>query len=185
MLLPNLVTTLFAKYISSPLALNLIEGVFRLLFFFIYIVYVSKLEDVKRVFEYHGAEHKSIHAYESGEELTVENIKKHSIMHKRCGTSFLFMVMMISIIVLSFFGWPSVIMRIVTRVIALPIVAGISYEVNRIMGRLDNKLCNALSLPGLLIQKYATVKEPDDSQIEVAIVALKSVLPSEGEDDSW
>ena len=155
------------------------------MFFFIYIVYVSKLEDVKRVFEYHGAEHKSIHAYESGEELTVENIKKHSIMHKRCGTSFLFMVMMISIIVLSFFGWPSVIMRIVTRVIALPIVAGISYEVNRIMGRLDNKLCNALSLPGLLIQKYATVKEPDDSQIEVAIVALKSVLPSQGEDDSW
>ena len=185
MLLPNFITTLFAKYIGSPLVLKLIEGIFRLLFFFIYIVYVSKLEDVKRVFEYHGAEHKSIHAYENGVELTVENIKKYPIMHKRCGTSFLFMVMMISIIVLSFFGWPNMIMRIVTRVIALPIVAGISYEVNKIMGRLDNNLCNALAKPGLLIQKYATVKEPDDSQIEVAIAALKSVLPSQGEDDSW
>lgn len=185
MLLPNFVTSFFTKYINNPLILNLIEGVFRLLFFFIYLIYVSKLDDIKRVFEYHGAEHKSIHAYENGEELTVENVKKYSIMHKRCGTSFLFMVMMISIIVLSFFGWPNVLMRIVTRIIALPIIAGISYEINRILGKMDNKLCKVLSGPGLLMQKLATVKEPDDFQIEVAIMALKSVLPQEGEDDSW
>lgn len=185
MLLPNLLTTFFAKYISSSILLNIIEGIFRLIIFFVYLVYVSKLEDIKRVFEYHGAEHKSIHCYENGEELTVENIKKYPIMHKRCGTSFLFMVMFISIIVLSFFGWPSLIFRILSRIIALPIVAGISYEVNKQIGRYDNGLCNTLAYPGLLIQKYATVKEPDDSQIEVAIVALKSVLPTQGENDSW
>lgn len=185
MLLPNLLTTFFAKYISSSILLNIIEGIFRLIIFFAYLVYVSKLEDIKRVFEYHGAEHKSIHCYENGEELTVENIKKYPIMHKRCGTSFLFMVMFISIIVLSFFGWPSLIFRILSRIIALPIVAGISYEVNKQIGRYDNGLCSTLAYPGLLIQKYATVKEPDDSQIEVAIVALKSVLPTQGENDSW
>lgn len=185
MLLPNFITSFLTGYIQSPLALNLVEGIIRLIFFFTYIVYVSKLEDIKRVFEYHGAEHKSIHAYENGDELTVENIKKYPIMHKRCGTSFLFMVMMVSILVLSFFGWPSIVMRIFTRIIALPIVAGISYEINKVMGRMDNKICNAMSFPGLMIQKYATVREPDDSQIEVAIEALKSVLPSEGEDDSW
>lgn len=185
MLLPNFITTFFTRYVDSPLGLNLIEGGFRMLFFFIYIYYVSKVDDIKRVFEYHGAEHKSIHCYEHGEELTVKNIKKYPIMHKRCGTSFLFMVMAISIIVLSFFGWPNIYMRIFSRIIALPIVAGISYEVNKIIGRNDNKVCDALSKPGLLIQKYATVKEPNDEQIEVAIEALKSVLPTEGEDDSW
>lgn len=185
MLLPNFITSFFARHIESPLALNLIEGAFRISFFLIYVFYVSKLEDIKRVFEYHGAEHKSIHCYEHGEELTVENIKKYPIMHKRCGTSFLFMVMVISIIVLSFFGWPNIYMRIFSRIIALPIVAGISYEINKLIGRYDNKVCDALSKPGLLIQKYATVREPNGEQIEVAIEALKSVLPDEGEDDSW
>lgn len=185
MLLPNFITTFFTRYVESPLALNLIEGAFRMSFFLLYVYYVSKLDDIKRVFEYHGAEHKSIHCYEHGEELTVENIKKYPIMHKRCGTSFLFMVMAISIIVLSFFGWPNIYMRIFSRIIALPIVAGISYEINKIIGRNDNKVCNALSKPGLLIQKYATVREPNSEQIEVAIEALKSVLPDEGEDDSW
>lgn len=185
MLLPNLITSFFMRYTDSPLALNIIEGILRLTIFFIYLIYVSKLEDIKRVFEYHGAEHKSIHCYENGLDLTVENIRKFPIMHKRCGTSFLFMVMFISIIVLSFFGWPNLVMRIVSRIIALPIVAGISYEVNKLIGKYDNKLCSALAYPGLMIQKLATVKEPDDSQIEVAIAALKLVLPKDGEDDSW
>lgn len=185
MLIPNFITSFFQNYINSPLLLNIVEGIFRISFFLLYVVYVSKLEDIKRVFEYHGAEHKSIHCYENGEELTVENIKKYPIMHKRCGTSFLFMVMIVSIVVLSFFGWPSLIMRILSRIIALPIVAGISYEINKIMGRYDNSICNTLSYPGLLIQKYATVREPDDEQIEVAIKALESVLPGEGEKDNW
>ncbi|MDO5028369.1 MAG: DUF1385 domain-containing protein [Bacillota bacterium] len=185
MVLPNLITSFFMRFTESPLLLNIIEGILRLVFFFIYLIYVSKLEDIKRVFEYHGAEHKSIHCYENGLELTVENIKKFPIMHKRCGTSFLFMVMFISIIVLSFFGWPSLLYRILSRIIALPIVSGISYEVNKLIGKYDNKLCSTLAYPGLMIQKLATVKEPDDSQIEVAIEALKLVLPKEGEDDSW
>lgn len=185
MLIPNLITSFFMRYTDSPLALNIIEGILRLTIFFIYLVYVSKLEDIKRVFEYHGAEHKSIHCYENGLDLTVENIKKFPIMHKRCGTSFLFMVMFISIIVLSFFGWPNLLMRMLFRIIALPIVAGISYEVNKLIGKYDNKLCSVLAYPGLMIQKLATVKEPDDKQIEVAIAALKLVLPKDGEDDSW
>lgn len=185
MLIPNFITSFFQSYIESPLLLNMVEGVFRILIFLIYVVYVSKLDDIKRVFEYHGAEHKSIHCYENGEELTVENIKKYPIMHKRCGTSFLFMVMIVSVVVLSFFGWPNIYMRILSRILALPIVGGISYEINRLIGKYDNKLCNTLSYPGVLIQKYATVKEPNEEQIEVAILALESVLPRKGENDNW
>lgn len=185
MVLPNLIVSLLFSNMESTIGKNLVEGLFRILFFLIYIYYVSKLEDIKRVFEYHGAEHKSIHCYEHGEELTVENIKKYPIMHKRCGTSFLFMVMIVSIIVLSFFGWPNPLMRLITRIFALPIVAGISYEINRQIGKMDNKFSDILAYPGLMIQKYATVREPDSQQIEVAIEALKQVLPNEGEDDSW
>ena len=185
MLLPNFIASFATRFTSNVIILNLFEGVIRIAVFFIYLVYISKLEDIRRVFEYHGAEHKSIHCYEANEELTVENIKKYPIMHKRCGTSFLFMVMLVSIVVLSFFGWPNPLMRFLTRILAFPIIAGISYEVNRFMGKHENKLCSVLSFPGMMIQKYATVREPDDSQIEVAIAALKSVLPSEGEDDNW
>lgn len=185
MLLPNFFASFFTRFTTNVLFLNLIEGIIRIGIFFIYLVYISKLEDIRRVFEYHGAEHKSIHCYEAGEELTVQNIKKYPIMHKRCGTSFLFMVMIISIVVLSFFGWPNPLMRFVTRILTFPIIAGISYEVNRFMGKYENKVCSVLSFPGMMIQKYATVKEPDDSQIEVAIAALKSVLPTEGENDNW
>lgn len=185
MLIPNFITSFFQSRINNSFALNIIEGIIRLSFFVIYVFYISKLDDIKRVFEYHGAEHKSIHCYENGEELTVENIKKYPIMHKRCGTSFLFMVMIVSIVVLSFFGWPNLLFRILSRVIALPIIGGISYEINKLIGRYDNSICNVMSYPGLLIQKYATVREPDDKQIEVAIEALKSVLPKQGESDNW
>lgn len=185
MIIPNILTSVFKKWIANPIYLNLIEGVIRVSIFFIYVLWISKLEDIKRVFEYHGAEHKSIHCYESMEELTVENVRKQPILHPRCGTSFLFMVMIISIFVLSFFGWPSPLQRILIRVLMFPVIAGISYEVNRLIGKSDSKLSYILSYPGLMVQKYATVREPDDSQIEVAIEALKSVIPANKDDDLW
>lgn len=185
MIIPSLTAGLLSKHTESSIVLNLFEGILRLVVFGIYLYYVSKIDDIKRVFEYHGSEHKTIHCYEAGDELTVENVKKYPIVHPRCGTSFLFMVMIISILVLSFFGWPNPLMRVVSRIIALPIVAGISYEINRIIGKSDSKVCKVLAIPGLEIQKYATVREPDDSMIEVAIESLKAVLPDEGESDLW
>lgn len=185
MVLPNILTSLLKGNITNTILLNLVEGLIRILIFFIYIVWVSKVDDVKRVFEYHGAEHKTIHAYENGEELTVENVKKYPILHARCGTSFLFMVMLVSILVLSFFGWPNPLMRILVRVLMFPVIAGISYEINRFIGRSDSRFCYILSYPGLMIQKYATVKEPDDEQIEVAIKSLLAVIPEDMEADRW
>lgn len=185
MVLPNLVTSIFKNRISSPIILNLIEGVFRIIIFLVYVVLVSKLEDIKRVFQYHGAEHKSIHCYENEMDLTVENVKKFPILHPRCGTSFLFMVMIVSILVLSFFGWPNPLLRIVTRIAMFPVIAGISYEINKYIGRSDTRFCYALSYPGLMVQKFATVKEPDDSQIEVAIKSLLAVIPEDREADLW
>lgn len=185
MVLPSFITNIFKKQINNPILLNLVEGLFRVLIFFIYVIWISKLEDIKRVFEYHGAEHKSIHCYENQLDLTVENVKKFPILHPRCGTSFLFMVMIISIFVLSFFGWPSPLQRVLIRVVMFPVIAGISYEVNRLIGRSSSKLCYILSYPGLMVQKLATVREPDDEQIEVAIQALLPVIPEDGEEDKW
>lgn len=185
MILPNLLTSLLKRNITSPILLNLIEGVIRIIIFAIYLVSIARMEDIGRVFEYHGAEHKTIHCYENGDDLTVENVKKYSILHPRCGTSFLFMVMIVSIFVLSFFGWPSPLMRLVTRILMLPVIAGISYEINRLIGKSSGKLAYILSYPGLMIQKFATVKEPDSEQIEVAIVALEAVLTGNKEEDKW
>ena len=172
-LLPSFFTNLFKNKIKSPFLFNLIEGLIRIIIFLIYVVSISKMEDVDRVFEYHGAEHKTIHCYENGEELTVENVKKYPILHPRCGTSFLFMVMLVSILVLSFFGWPNPLQRFLIRLLMLPVIAGISYEINRLIGKSNSRFAYYLSYPGLFLQKIATVKEPDGEQIEVAIVALK------------
>ncbi|WP_422485109.1 DUF1385 domain-containing protein [Gudongella sp. DL1XJH-153] len=185
MVLPNIITNFLKGSIQNTIVLNLIEGIIRISIFLLYVVWVSKLDDVKRVFQYHGAEHKSIHCYENEMELTVENVKRFPILHARCGTSFLFMVMAVSIVVLSFFGWPNPVMRVLTRVLMFPVIAGISYEINRFIGRSDSRLCYALSYPGLMIQKYATVKEPDESQIEVAIQSLLAVIPEDKEADRW
>ena len=185
MLAPTFFTNLFKKRIDSPIGLNLIEGVIRVSIFMGYVILVSKLEDVKRVFEYHGAEHKTIHCYEAEEELTVENVKKYPILHPRCGTSFLFTVMIISIITFSFFGWPSPLQRLLLRVILLPVIAGISYEINRIIGKSTGKVAYCISYPGLLVQKLATTREPDDEQIAVALEALKCVLVDDKEADKW
>jgi uncharacterized protein YqhQ len=185
MVLPSVITNFVKGSISNSILLNLIEGFIRIIIFLIYIIWVSKIDDVRRVFEYHGAEHKTIHCYEHGEELTVENVKKYPILHPRCGTSFLFMVMIVSILVLSFFGWPNPILRVLIRVLMFPVIAGISYEINRFIGRSDLKACYYLSFPGLMIQKFATVKEPDGEQIEVAIKSLLAVIPEDREADKW
>ncbi len=184
-MLPTFLTNLLKEKASSSIVLNLVEGLIRIALFLIYVVLVSKMEDTKRIFEYHGAEHKTIHCYENGEELIVENVKKYPILHPRCGTSFLFMVMIVSILVLSFFGWPNPLQRFLIRLIMIPFVAGISYEINRLIGKSNSKLAYLISYPGLMLQKIATVKEPDESQIEVAIEALKAVLTGNKEEDLW
>lgn len=185
MLTPTLATNFLKSKIQTPITLNLIEGLVRVIIFLAYILIVSKLEDIKRVFEYHGAEHKTIHCYENEEELTVENVKKYPILHPRCGTSFLFTVMIISILVFSFFGWPDPLKRFILRIVLLPVIAGISYEINKLIGKSTGKIAYIISYPGLLIQKIATTKEPDDSQIEVAIEALKGALVEDKEADKW
>ena len=184
-LLPSFFTNFFKSRIETPFLLNLVEGGVRILIFLIYVTAVSKMEDVGRVFEYHGAEHKTIHCYENGDDLTVENVKKYPILHPRCGTSFLFMVMIVSILVLSFFGWPNPLQRLLIRLLMLPVIAGISYEINRIIGKSSSPVAYYLSYPGLMIQKIATTKEPDEEQIEVAIEALKAVLTENKEEDLW
>lgn len=185
MILPTIITNFFKSKINSTIGLNLLEGLVRIIIFLVYVISVSKFDDIKRVFEYHGAEHKTIHCYENEEELTVENVKKYPILHPRCGTSFLFMVMIISILVLSFFGWPNPLQRFLVRILMFPVIAGISYELNRLIGKSNSSLAYILSYPGLMIQKLATVKEPDGEQIEVAIMALDAVLTDNREEDKW
>lgn len=183
---PTLLTNILKNLVKNTFLLNLIEGVIRVGLFVGYVYMVSKLDDIKRVFMYHGAEHKTIHCYEHGEELTVDNVRKYSTLHPRCGTSFMINVMLISIIVFSFFGWPNPLMRLVIRLAMLPVIAGISYELNKYVGRCEkeNILTKIISYPGFLIQKITT-KEPDDSMIEVAIEAMSRVIPANGVDDTW
>lgn len=183
-LLPAVIAGFLKGLIENHILLTLAEGVVRISIFVIYIALVSKMEDIKRVFMYHGAEHKSIHCFESGEELTVENVRKHSRLHPRCGTSFLLIVMVISIIVFSFISWNNPFIRLVLRLALLPVVAGISYEIIKFAGRHDNRLTRIISAPGKWFQ-YITTNEPDDSQIEVAILSLKAVIPENTEDAKW
>ncbi len=183
---PTILTNLLKAIIPNSLLLNLVEGIVRVLLFVGYVYMVSKLEEIKRVFMYHGAEHKTIYCYEHGEELTVDNVRKYSTLHPRCGTSFMINVMLISIIVFSFFGWPNPFLRLLIRLAMLPVIAGLSYELNRYVGRCssDNIFTKIITYPGFLIQKITT-KEPDDLMIEVAITAMNKVIPREGEDDRW
>lgn len=183
-LLPTLVVNFIGGVSKSPLIMNMAEGLIRIAIFIGYIAAISGMKDIKRVFEYHGAEHKSIFCYENGEELTVENVRKYKRLHPRCGTSFLFIVMIVSILLFSFFRWPNLLIRLVTRIALMPLVAGISYEIIKWAGRSDSKLVCVVSAPGLWLQKITT-REPDDSQIEVAIEALKNVLVEDKEADLW
>ncbi|MDR0880503.1 MAG: DUF1385 domain-containing protein [Clostridioides sp.] len=179
MLVPTLLGGLFGRWVTNDIALNLIEGGIRICILFAYIIVISKNKDIQRVFEYHGAEHKSIHCFENEEDLTPENARKYKRLHPRCGTNFLFIVMITSIILFSFFGWPNPLLRIVVRIICVPVVSGIAYEIIKLLGRYDNHLTRAVAYPGMMLQ-YLTTKEPDDSQLEVAIASLKSVLDRDG-----
>ena len=163
---------------------NLVEGLFRICIFLAFIYFTSKQSDVHRTYMFHGAEHKTIACYEAGKELTVENARACSRLHPRCGTSFLFMVMIISILFFSLFSWSNVWVRMVTRLALLPVVAGISYEINRFAGRHDNALTNLLRKPGLALQKLTTA-EPTDDMLEVAIEAMNRVIPENEGEDNW
>lgn len=173
-ILPTALTSLVKKAITSNVVvLNIIEGIIRVIIFISYIFIVGKLEDIKRVYQYHGAEHKTIFCYESGIDLTPENAKKFGRLHPRCGTNFLFLVMVISIIIFSFTGWQSIGQRVISRVLLLPVVSGVTYEVIKWLGKSDSKISKIIAWPGLLLQKITT-QEPDESMLEVAITSLKA-----------
>lgn len=170
---------------NSHLFTSLFEGILRMAIFIGYLALVSQMKDIKRVFEYHGAEHKTIACYEAGEELTVENIKKHKRFHPRCGTSFLLFVMIVSILLFALLPRVDMlILRVLMRLALLPAVAGISYEIIKIAGRSKSKCVTWLSKPGLWLQKLTT-REPDESQIEVAIASMEPCIPENKEDDRW
>ena len=183
-LLPTWLVSLLDFVTESVVIKNLSEGVVRIVIFLTYLYLSSLLPDIRRVFQYHGAEHKSIACYEAGEELTVENARKNKRLHPRCGTSFLLIVMVISIICFSFMGWQNIWIRTLTRLALMPVIAGLSYEVIKLAGRYDNFLTRILSFPGLCLQRLTT-NEPDDSQLEVALEAIKAVIPESKEDDKW
>ncbi len=199
-LLPMIIGGFFDRWIESTVALNLVEGVIRMVIFMAYMLLVSRMNEMKRVFAYHGAEHKTIRCYEAGLPLTVENVRPQTRLHPRCGTSFLLVVMVISILVFSVASSgllaliPALeamrgsflyrLVMIAFKLLLLPVIVGITYEINRWCGRKDNWLTRAMSAPGMWMQNFTT-NEPDDSMIEVAIQAVEAVLPEEEGADRW
>ncbi len=179
-LLPSAVTP---KVVSNPLLLNLIEGMIRLVFFVIFLLVVSRMPEMRRVFQYHGAEHKVIHAFEERGSYRPEDAKDFRTLHQRCGTSFIFMVLVVGILVHAVVGWPSFLVRLVSRLLLLPVVAGLAYELVKLAGgHKGNWLLNALVAPGMLLQ-HITTKEPTEDQIEVAITALDGALALDREEE--
>jgi len=179
--LPALLAKLVDRYIASALVSNLIEALIRLAFVVAYIWGVGFLPDIRRVFAYHGAEHKTVHAYEHGQTLTVEAVRSYTTAHERCGTSFILVVVVISALVFSLFGRPSLVLRIASRIVLIPVVVGIAYELLKFGAKYSDRWwMRALVFPGLMMQRLTT-REPDDGMIEVAIVALKRVLQEDGE----
>ena len=199
-LLPMIIGSFFDRFVKNMVALHLIEGVVRMVIFVTYMLLVSRLPEMKRVFSYHGAEHKTIRCYEAGLPLTVENVRCQTRLHPRCGTSFLLIVMVISILVFSVAAsgllavWPALaairgtigykLIMIGFKLLLLPLIVGITYEINRWAGRHDNGFTRILTAPGLWFQNFTT-NEPDDSMIEVAITAVNAVLPEEEGADRW
>ena len=199
-LLPMIIGGFFDQWIESTLLLHLLEGVVRIIIFVAYIMLVSRMKEMKRVFAYHGAEHKTIRCYEAGQPLTVENVRKYSRLHPRCGTSFLLVVMILSILVFSIassallavvpdldllrgtFGYR--LLMIVFKLLLLPLIVGIAYEINRFVGRHDNWFTRLITAPGMWFQNFTT-NEPDDSMIEVGIAAVQAVLPEKEGEDLW
>lgn len=187
-LLPTLLSGLFDRWIHNAVIRSLIEGVIRIAIFMGYMILVSRMKDMRRVFSYHGAEHKTIRCYEAQLPLTVENVRPQTRLHPRCGTSFLFVVVAISILLFALVSallpMSGMLVRLLVRLALLPVVVAISYECNRFVGRHDNRLTRILSAPGMWFQHFTT-NEPDDSMIEVAIEALKLVIPDEAGADRW
>ena len=179
MFLPTFFTSLIEK-LTGDLGLfkSVIEGVIKIGIFIVYMLLVSLMKDIRRTFEYHGAEHKSIFCYESGAELTVENVRKQSRFHPRCGTSFMFVMLIISIVMGLFITWENKVIRVLLKIVTLPLIMGIGYEFLMYAGKHDNIFIRILSAPGLWMQRITT-KEPDDSQIECAIISLKAAMPEE------
>ena len=186
-LVPATVTKIISKFVALPdLAKNVIEGLIKMAVFIVYIALTALLKDIRRTYEYHGAEHKTIACYEAGEELTVENVRKHRRFHPRCGTSFMFLVLFISIVVTSLFRiqWGNLWLRVVLKLCILPVIVSVAYELIKLAGRYDNIFTKIISAPGLWIQRLTT-REPDDSEIECAIAAFMPCIPEEKGSDRW
>lgn len=183
-ILPTFVVGKTDPFIHWGVFKTLAEGVIKILIFIAYLALIANIKDIQRVYQYHGAEHKTIYCYEHGDELTPENARKYTRFHPRCGTSFLLIVLIISIIVFSFVTWKTLWMRVILKLLLLPVVVGISYEIIKFAGRHDTSVMRFLLAPGLWLQRLTTC-EPDDSQLEVAIAAIKAVLTGNPDDDRW
>ena len=184
MLLPTFLAGFAVKYIENVILRNLLEGALRIIIFLTYLWATTKMSAIKRVWAYHGAEHKTIYCYEKRLPLTIENIRDQSSLHPRCGTSFLFIVMIVSILVFSLATWNNLLIRFALRIALLPVVVAISYEIIRLAGRYDNILTRIISAPGKALQRLTT-REPDDEMIEVAMEALKLVIPEDEKEAAW
>lgn len=183
-LIPTGLSSLFKPVIGTGIGLSLIEGLIKVIILVGYMWLCSRMAEIHRVFEYHGAEHKSIACYEAGLPLTVENVRPQRRFHPRCGTSFLFLVVFISIIVGSFISWENALLRMLIKLLLIPVVVGISYELIKLAGRSDGLFTRIISAPGLWLQ-HITTCEPDDGQIECAIAALTAVIPEDKNADRW
>ena len=183
-ILPTVLAGLFSRFFDHHMLRSLTEGVLRIIIFILYLWLATRLKDIKRMWAYHGAEHKAIYCYERGLELTVENVEKQSKQHPRCGTSFLFIVMIVSVLVFSLTTWTNIWMRIGMRLILLPVVVAISYEIIKLAGRYDNLLTRIISAPGKALQKLTT-SEPDEAMIQTAIEAISEVIPENEKEAQW
>ena len=182
--LPTFLMGLLRPFIHTAWLLSGIETLIKMSLFLAYVVMISRMPDIRRVFEYHGAEHKTIACYEAGEELTVENVRKHCRFHPRCGTSFILITIIVSMLVFSVITFDKLIVRMALKLISLPIVVGIAYEIIKFAGKYDNAFTKVISAPGLYLQRLTTC-EPDDSQIEAAIASMLPCIPEDKEQDIW
>jgi uncharacterized protein YqhQ len=178
-ILPTWAVSIFGLLTKNEIALNLMEGILRIVMFVLYVVIISKMKEIQTVFQYHGAEHECIHCYENGLELTPDNCQTFGTLHPRCGTSFLMFVMVISLLLFSLLGWPNLFWRIFSRLLLIPLIAGLSFELLRWAGSGDSLLIKILSVPGLALQKLTT-KKPTNRQLEVSIAAMRAVLNADG-----
>ena len=174
-LLPYFLSSLLSEYVRNDSLLAILEGAIRILIFFLYVLGIGMMKDIRRLYQYHGAEHKCINCIEKGRPLTVKNVMRSSRYHKRCGTSFMFFVMFVSIILFFFIRVPDPVMKVAVRILLIPVIAGISYEIIRLAGRSNNILIQIISLPGALLQRLTT-KEPDESMVEVAMKSVEAVF---------